>query len=201
MVPVGTVFKGKSQDGWLLSLGSVGDVGVLAWPLETTKIKGKLTFSLAEPQGDLAQWLQWVFVFQHEDFLALPVEVASPLHILILQGGKSFTRGIGLVAGKPTGLLQYAAHRCFWRLPRTQIAKICRSEGVPVEPTSTLLELLKALVRKCLPDISTGELAAILSQRACQQGGPCLGDLPADVFHEAMKEGPDAKDFQEHMHR
>ena len=69
---------------------------------------------------------------------------------------------------------------------------------MPVD--STLLSLLKALIRDCLPGIIDGELASILSQRSLKSVVPELADLPAEVVHatiEEVLEGAEAQAFKD----
>lgn len=195
LVPAGTVFTKKGQGTWALSLGSVGDVAVLSWPLHCGEAEGRQVFSLVAPgPGGLASFLQWTFIFDQCDFEALPTAPLSPVHMFLLQGKGALHKGICLVAtGQATGLLQFGAHHAFWSMSLTQIIKIMRAEGlVPAKGTS-LYEALKALIQHCLPQVSPSTLAGILSQRALKQGGPSVADLPAEMLEDVFPDGLESK--------
>eukprot|EP00974_Lingulodinium_polyedra_P101274 9811417-Lingulodinium_polyedra.AAC.1 len=104
-----------------------------------------------------------------------------------LGSQKTLEMGVGLLGGKAEGLLRYAARKAFYRLNRQQVAKLCRANGLAVDKASSLFTLLKFLVKACLPGLTDGELASILSQRAQKMGHPSLGEIPDEVLEETFE--------------
>eukprot|EP00974_Lingulodinium_polyedra_P084610 8189386-Lingulodinium_polyedra.AAC.1 len=100
--------------------------------------------------------------------------------MFLLGKKQALSSGIALVAeGPATGLLQFAAHNAFYKLPLAQIVKVMRAEGMVPDKHPSLYKSLKELVAHCLPDLPPGTLAAILSQRCQVQAGTTAEGLDA----------------------
>lgn len=151
------------ENQWYLSLGCVGGVGVLLWPAEAQKERGRLVplvpKATAEPvltvAIDASQWK------------AATCTWTSPMGSF-LQRRQPAAQGAKLelrVHGPVRNLLQEAAYQAFWQTTFTSVKWWCKHLGLKAKPNADLMACLVTLIDHLLPGLDDAAKHAILAKR------------------------------------
>lgn len=192
-LPTGVVFRLKGDTAWRVSLGSVGLVAVVAWPLDTWTLGATtvLTFAAQCPSQ-----LPWTCVLDDESIEVLPTDVMGPNVRLALPAKlKGPSAVCWLATGPVCPLLVHAARQCFWQLPRVVLQKLASFRRLGSRWPSELL-LVRALLESILGELDEEAVLRLLQLRS--PAAPVLTSdlLPPEIVQE-MAHPDDLKDLKD----
>eukprot|EP00971_Amphidinium_carterae_P111113 2200814-Amphidinium_carterae.1 len=157
------VFRSKRNSAatWYLSLGSRGNMGVLAWPL-VMLVHGDRRGLVLDAKAEESYQVH----LNIDDVEAYTIEWRGPLRQTL--GAKQIAKHPvwGVPDHKPAPLLHVAARNAFWSLSKAQLGPISKHMKVPIEPGSTLTVILERLYRHLHPDATDADVAKVLEKRA-----------------------------------
>eukprot|EP00974_Lingulodinium_polyedra_P112444 10877935-Lingulodinium_polyedra.AAC.1 len=132
--------------------------------------------------------MTWRPILDEGDFLAVPCQPVSPLHVYLLRERKlDGPMCLHLLQDGPmVPILQHAARCCFWQISKGLLDKLVEDRAVAVSGVGVFAVVL-ALLKDILPDASDEDLEAILVKRTWTGGrGQGAEDLPMGVLEEVI---------------
>ena len=194
-LPVGVVFRRKGDALWQVSLGSVGLVAVVGWPLAAFSLESTTVLTFA---AECPQQLTWTCVLDDESFEVLPATEMGPNCRLALPAKlKSPSAVCWLQTGPVCSLLEHAATQCFWQVSRTVLQKLADFRGLGSRWSSEWL-LLRALLESILGNPGLEEEMVLgLLKRRCQEPPVLTSDLLPPGVVEELAHPEDLKDLQD----
>jgi len=192
VVPEGVVMKHRSWHHWMLSLSHVQGVAVLLWPLDPVQVVSGQPLSFTPGAATVSQ-LAWAVILDWEDWVALPCRWSSPLSAWKLNGHRRLplTAIVCASVGEEVPLLRHCARQGFFRTDLVNLNKLVVDLGVGTSHKD-LANVMLALVRHLLPDISDEDLLSILQKRL-PKASEYLDILESEeVSHELDEEDREA---------
>ena len=170
------------------------------WPVRELQLASGPVFFL---QGleDHRPGLTYAPFLELDAWAVIPTTVVSPVHVFLLNKRKAPKQSGACwqASGPQQGIMPWAAEHCFWKLGLPALHRLMRHEGLAVKRGTTQVQVLEALVRHFLPEVSDARLHAILALRG-QQPPNLLSDLsPERVDDCCGKAGK--QDVQEQLVR
>ena len=195
-VAQGSVLCRKGTEDFVLVVGCVGHVAVLVCPLavETTRTK-ETVFSLAPFTPKDLDTIQWAVVLEFDDWELVPTKPISPARLFICRGRRlQPNAGLRLrKTGPETTIQRHAALACFWSLGKQPLTKLADEEYGLKDYGPLLVDVVKALLKKILPELEDDALASILKLRCVDTSNNLLKDIPAEVFEDVLGESASAE--------
>lgn len=146
-----------------LPTASLGGIAGMGWPVDRVDVAGHTYY---RPKVDVeAEDLKFLHVWDLSEWSAMSVQWVGPVHLLAAHGVAKRCGPLGRPDGPMQSLWELAARKGFWNLPKTPLVQLSRYMEVPIVPTMTLFEVVKACVMHALPGLPTDQLADILRRR------------------------------------
>eukprot|EP00971_Amphidinium_carterae_P013778 271496-Amphidinium_carterae.1 len=163
----GLLCKQKGTDCWWFLLGfdwAPCFIGVPSVPLGSSH---PMRFKL---QSLTVETVQYFFFYAPDSYEVVPVQLVAPQNCGAGAGEES---GLGAIVfeadGAPSSLLQWAARKAFYKLPKAVLNRIANKIGAVIDGTS-LFDCLLGLVRCILPELSEQEIVRIIETRVVDKG-------------------------------
>jgi len=203
LLPAGTVLWHKSQEKHYLSLGDVGMVALLVWPLailaRTAGATGVETLWFSLEQLPENSRVPWVIVLDLGNVEVVPTAVASPARVRA-DLGLNDEAACPQVALKQTGpsttAVKNAALHAFWTLPKGLLKKLCLDMEPRVNSEGELPDIVLSLLLALFPNMGEEEVARILRQRS-EMEVDMLEELMPDEVAEELLASSDIKEAQD----
>ena len=187
----GTLVRNTANGEVTVSLGPVGSLAALAWPVEHKHLKKGFPLYFLGGSNHMSK-MPWLVVLELDSYEVLPSKVVAPVQAFMLQG-RSVSGPTGLClqqTGPSMSMLAFAAGPAFWDWGKALLERLATLRGVDVDPLATALSLCVALITNILGALSQEELDQILANRT-----KVLGNLtPQDFLVEVVKEVMGEKD-------
>ena len=203
LLPAGVVFWHKGQEKYFLSLGDIGMVALLVWPLaisaRTAAANGGETLWFSLEQVPENSQMPWVVVLDLDIAEVFPTAVASPARMradLGLSDGAACPQVALKQTGPGTTAVKHAALHAFWTLPKGLLKKLCMDMQPRVTSEGELPDIVLALLLALFPSMSEEEVAQILRQRS-EMEVDMLEELLPDEVAEELLASSDVKEAQD----
>ena len=195
ILPLGTVVLLEKSSNYWVSLGPVGHIAVVAWPITAASHAGQTLFSLATGPEPIAR-CPWVVVLSEEAYKVVPVKALSPASSF-LASGKQFGDHIGVTfqqCGPAVSMLHNAARNCFWAWTKAQLEKLMAYRMIPAVKPWDVFQACLLLIENILGPQSPEQLDDIFACRA----NPRSEVTPQGVdLEEELGDALDGQDEQE----
>ena len=194
LLAAGTVYSRKTtlkDKLFWLSLGNVGGLAVISWPLRRLTLK-KQVFYLVGSEREAPVEPQWDVIFHESEVVVWPTLAVSPAHMQYLVQGTCAELGVVLQqTGVHVSLYAHAASHGFWRLPRSALERV--ATGLNVDPEGgDDLTLLEKLMQTLLPRLAPAEVTRILANRPAGQDMSGV-HVPEEVLEAVLGESDAAE--------
>eukprot|EP00971_Amphidinium_carterae_P306407 6088965-Amphidinium_carterae.4 len=162
----GLLCSRKGTKTWWFVLGFDWAPCFMGVPAIALESSSPMRFKL---QSMTPETLQYFFFYAPDEFEVVPAHLVAPLHLGAAVGIESDFTGIVFEAdGHPATLLEWAARKAFYKLPKAVLNRIANKIGAVVEGTS-LFDILVGLVRSILPALPEQELVRIIETRVADK--------------------------------
>ena len=148
---------------WYFSLSNLGVTSVLLMPATLHEVSGQVF--LAPPANLTHKDICFKPIFDLDEVKSCSVKRVGPLWKEQNRIPADLPAVLALRVGVETSLKEVAARACFWTLGQTWLSRLASHYKVEVVGSKSTWDLLRALLRHILPDLSEEEYLAILSQR------------------------------------
>jgi hypothetical protein len=145
----GTVMRKKGRQETYVCLGDCATMMIL-WPAVSVKMKATNVWELANP-GLHSLVLEPLLEF--DDWVALPVEVHSPVWMWLHNGKRHLVQhpsGCLVQKGGPIPLLHWAAKQAFWDVPLPSLKRLAKEMLLGVNLEDDLVSCLHVMIKHIL---------------------------------------------------
>ena len=143
LLPRGTLVRNTSTGEVTVSLGPVGSLAALAWPVEHKHLKKGFRLYLLGGSNHMSK-MPWLVVLELDSYEVLPSKVVAPVQAFLLQG-RSVSGPTGLCLqqiGIPMSMLSFAAGHAFWDWDKVLLERLATFEGGGCGPACNSLLLV-----------------------------------------------------------
>ena len=185
------------KDAWFVAY--VTEWGFFAWNVVCMVNKGNRLVNMKVQEGE-KKW-ECKHITDLKGWMVYEVEALPPCSV-VTKGADGKTLGVVIkVSGQPVPILQSSSDNAYKGMTTTYMTKLLKFLEVDVDPIPTLeAEIVKTLLKYCLPGISEDDLIAkmqkrhlvkakfstILTPEMVTQAGGLLGDSTCKEMTEEL---------------